>query len=203
MSMSRKALIVAVSMVLFAVVVPLVLSQGDDVYDAEAQVGPARALTLTNLAALPNLGETVFDNGAVENAVRQELGGALGIADTESVIPERVELVASQDNIVFGVIGHGSDPEDAKRLADLAAAVFTEELNRYSNPAKPDVAAVGKFVVTHEAIRPTQPAQGFSAVLAAGIGLLVGALVGLAIVAAIEAWSRRPTGQASASPARG
>jgi hypothetical protein len=39
------------------------------------------------LAALPNLGETVFGNGAVENAVRQELGGALGIADTESVIP--------------------------------------------------------------------------------------------------------------------
>jgi hypothetical protein len=184
----RYAWLVLLFIIALGVVVPLVLSRGADVYDAEAQVGPKKELRLNNLDPLPRLGESVFGNGAVENALRREFDLDAGA----SVVPQRAELVAAQDNIVFEVVGHGDSAEDAQRAANTAAAAFTIELNKYSNPSKPSVAAVGEFVVHRKADVPEQPAPALGGgLLSIAIGLLAGALAGIGAVALLLI-ARRP-----------
>ena len=92
--------------------------------------------------------------------------------------------MAAQDNIVFTVVGHGPDPASAQHVANIAADVFSTEMNRYSS-------SVGSFAVQRLATRPTQPtatAGGglFDTVLGVGAGLAAGiGMVGLLLV-----WSR-------------
>lgn len=196
----RYAWLVLLFVVALGVVVPLVLSRGAEVYDAEAQVGPKKELRLTNLDPLPRLGESVFGNGAVENALRREFELDAGA----SVVPQRAELVAAQDNIVFEVVGHGDSADEAQRAANTAAAAFTIELNKYSNPSKPSVAAVGEFVVHRKADAPEQPTPTLGGgLLSIAIGLLAGALAGIGAVALLLIMRRPVIDAASAQRVAG
>ncbi|MBA3233908.1 MAG: hypothetical protein H0T17_08185, partial [Propionibacteriales bacterium] len=112
----KYAWIVIVFVVGIGVLVPLAQSRADDVYEARAYVGPSGAIVLQNLDVLPRLGENVFSNGAVADTVRR----SLGLSGSAAVVPERVELVTAQDNIVFTVIGRGDNPGEAKDVANLA-----------------------------------------------------------------------------------
>jgi hypothetical protein len=178
----KYAWLVALFVIALGLGVPAIQKSEPASFQATAQVGPAQALTLSKLDALPRVGETVFVNGAVASAVRQAFDPKLPPSDP--VIPNRVELVAPQDNIVFQVVGHGADPAAAQHVANIAADAFATEMNRYS-------ASVGSFAVQRLATRPTQPtatAGGglFDIVLGIGAGLVAGiGMVGLLLV-----WTR-------------
>lgn len=161
--------------------VPRVLeARTADRFDASAQVGPVSAVRLRNLDALPKTVETVFGNGAVEAAVRQELQ----LPDSALVIPSRVELVAPQDNVVFTLVGHAETEEDAVNLANTAAGTLTEELNRYREP-------VGTFAVTSSAGSTVRRTEAPTPTFLALVGVATGLLVGLGLVAVLLTW-RRP-----------
>lgn len=183
----RYAWVVALCVLALGVLIPRLLDRVPDQYEAQAQVGPTEALNLPNLDPLPRLGESVFNNGGVAEAVRQSVTPR--IPRTVSVIPERVELVAAQDNIVFIVVGHGSNPQSAERIANLAAARFTQELNKYAE-------SVGSFAIQRLATAPEEPVARVSGPLALGIGLLSGLTAGVGLVALLLVW-RRPIVDAS------
>jgi hypothetical protein len=179
-ALRRYAWVVVASVVLLGILVPLLVAWANpDRYDAQAQVGPVTALNVPNLDALPRSGETVFANGAVAAAVRQELK----LGDTDPVIPKVVELVAPQDNLVFTVVGHATTGQDAVNAANTAAGTFAQEMNKYKE-------SMGTFAVQKSA-PPT-------AVLASSVGTLplvlggalAGLVVGLGIVGALLAWKR-------------
>jgi len=176
----KYAWLVALFVIGLGVLVPVLIDRGADVYEAEAQVGPTQALLLPNLDPLPRLGETVFNNGAVEAAVRQELG----VKNSVDVVPSRVELVAPQDNIVFTIIGRDSNPKTAQELANLAAASFTIELNKYTK-------SVGQFEPQRAADQPAKPEAKMGGSVAIALGLIAGLIAGLGMVALLLVW-RRP-----------
>ena len=187
----KYVLVLIVFVVGLGVLVPLALNRGADVYEAQAQVGPTDKLLLPNLDPLPRLGVSVFNNGAVADAVRKELG----LTKKANVTPSHVELVAAQDNIVFTVIGRASDPATAQSIANLAASTFTIELNKYSN-------SVGQFVPQRSASLPAKPvaklAGGYLSIV---IGLLAGLIAGLGVIALILVWRRPVLDAASAEEA--
>lgn len=172
----RYAWVVALFVVGLAALVPTILNRAPDQYEAQAQVGPTEGLDLPNLDPLPRLGTTVFNNGAVADAVRESVEPAL--PRSVRVIPDRVDLVAAQDNIVFVVVGRGSTPESASRLTNIAAAAFTEELNQYAD-------SVGSFAIQHLAEPPGQAVAGLTGAMTTGIGLLAGLAGGVGAVALI------------------
>ena len=172
-------------------VLPFLLNRGPTTYEAQAQVGPTDKVLLQPLDPLPRIGESVFNNGAVAKAVRDTL--KLGPGATVS--PKYVELVAAQDNLVFTVLGHDKDAATAQKLANLAAATFTVELNKYSG-------SVGQFQVQHGAPLPATPTATLGGGnLAIAIGLLAGLIAGLAAVALIVVWRRPVLDAASAEEA--
>jgi hypothetical protein len=187
----KYVLVLIVFVVGLGVLVPLALNRGADVYEAQAQVGPTDKLLLPNLDPLPRLGVSVFNNGAVADAVRKELG----LNKKANVTPSHVELVAAQDNIVFTVIGRASDPATAQSIANLAASTFTIELNKYSD-------SVGQFVPQRSASLPAKPvaklAGGYLSIV---IGLLAGLIAGLGVIALILVWRRPVLDAASAEEA--
>jgi capsular polysaccharide biosynthesis protein len=199
----KFAWLVALFVLALGVLVPYWLSRGADVYDAQTQVGPKKILNLPNLDPLPRLGDTVFNNGAVADAVRKQLK----LPATKSVVGSGspgVELVAAQDNVVFTVIGHGSTPQQAKNIADTAASAFTIELNKYSNPARPDLAAVGEFLVQHASDLPTKPAAKLGGgTLSVVIGLIAGAVAGVGVVGLLLVLRRPVLDSPSAQQATG
>ena len=85
----RFALLVLAMVLALGVLVPLVLSQRPEVYQATAQVGPNTPLLLSNTNPLPRFAESVFNNGAVEQRVRQLLH-----QDSGNVIPSRVRSIS-------------------------------------------------------------------------------------------------------------
>ena len=177
----KYAWVVVATVLVLGVSIPQVLIRNTaDRFDASAQVGPVTAIQLRSLDALPKTVETVFNNGAVAAAVRQELD----VTDTTVVIPSRVELVAPQDNVIFTVVGHAANPEDAVNIANTAAGTLTEELNKYRDP-------VGTFAVQSSAAGSVHQIQAVSAVFLVLAGLASGLLVGLGIVAVLLTW-RRP-----------
>lgn len=178
----RYSWIVAAFVVALGVLLPTVLSSVPEEYEARAQVGPTKELRLPNLDPLPRLGESVFDNGAVAEAVRRSFDPALPA--TDPVVPERAELVAAQDNIVFTVVGRSSDPATAQHVANVAAGRFTQELNKYVTP-------VGSFTIQRLAVAPGQPVPQMGGTVATGIGVLAGLVAGIGVVALILLW-RRP-----------
>ena len=169
----RYAWLLVLFMAGFGVLTPWLLNHGAAQYDAQAQVGPTAPLTFNNLDPLPKLGESVFTNGAVAATIRNSVSPPL--PGTASVIPQRVELVTAQDNPVFVVVGHAADARPAARYANLAAAAFTAELNKYSQ-------SVSSFAVQKLAVPPAAPTPKVSGGLAIGVGVLAGLLVGVGVV---------------------
>ena len=178
----KYALLVIACTIAFGLIVPGVLNRVPDQFEAEAQVGPAEELNLSNLDALPRLGESVFNNGVVADAIRQSFDPPL--PRSVSVVPDRVELVAAQDNIVYVVIGRGATPRSAERVANIAAAQFTHELNKYAQ-------SVGSFAIQRLATPPTEPVPTIGGITSIGIGLLSGLVAGVGLVSLLLIW-RRP-----------
>lgn len=190
----RYAWLVALFMVALGVLVPTLLDRVPDRYDAQAQVGPSGPLRLANIDILPRMGESVFNNGAVASEVRQSFDPPL--PRSESVIPERVELVAAQDNVVLGVVGHGPTPQAASRVANISASRFAQELNNYTS-------SVGPFTVQRLADTPTRPVPTVGGALAIGIGVLSGLIAGVGAVALLLVWRQPVIDAKSAEDATG
>jgi hypothetical protein len=171
----RYAALVLAMVLALGVLVPLLLSQRADVYQATAQVGPSAKLELPNTDPLPRIAESVFNNGAVEAAIRRQFRQPTG-----NVIPSEVRLIAAQDNLVLEVQAHAPTAVQAIQIANAAAAAFVFELNKYTNSVAP-------FVLAHGAnlAKKVPKIAGGSASVALGLvaGLLGGiALVGLVLV---------------------
>lgn len=169
----RRHLLVVVLFLALGALVPLVVGNGADRYEARAQVGPDGRLLLPNLDPLPRVGESVFGNGAVAEAVRQSVEPRL--PRSIGVVPEVVELVAAQDNVVFTVVGHGSSPEMAQHVANVAARAFALELNKYAD-------SVGSFRVQQLASSPSAPVPDTDGVLLTVVGPAAGLLLGVGLV---------------------
>ena len=169
----KYAWLVALSVLAVGVLLPALQARAGDVYEASALVAPNR-LTATNLDVVPRYGDRVFENGEVALAVRQ----ALGLQDAEAdVTPSRVELVSEQDNVSFTVIGRDENPDEAVRLADVAAATFTREMNSTT------VESVGSFEIQSTADRPGEPVPALAGGrFAVVLGVLAGLLAGMGIV---------------------
>jgi len=179
----RYAWVVAVFVLGVGLLLPWLLNRAPTHYDAQAQVGPTDVLSFNNLDPLPRLGESVFTNGAVAATIRTSVDPR--VPAQVSVIPQRVELVTAQDNVVFMVVGHGSTPRAAARYANLAATTFTEELNKYAH-------SVGSFAVQKLPTPPASPVQPpLGSALAALIGVVAGLLAGVGAVVMVLA-VRRP-----------
>lgn len=178
----RYGWVVALFVIGFGLLVPTALDRVPDQYEAQAQVGPAQSLTLQKLDALPRVGDTVFNNGTVAAAVRNSFDPPL--PRSVDVIPARVELIAAQDNIVFTVVGRGSTAREAQRTANIAAASFANEINKYAR-------TIGSFAVQQLAQRPGQPVDRPSGLLTLGLGVVAGLTAGVGAVAFLLVW-RRP-----------
>ena len=134
----------------------------------------------TDLAALPRYGQAVFENGQVVQAIAARFEVDL----LKDVIPDRVSLVTERDSIVFHVVGHDPDPQVAADIANVAADAFIDALNA------PGV-GVGAFSLQSPAEAPQQADAGPSNVLAVAVGLAVGLLLAVAVVAGLLV-ARRP-----------
>lgn len=174
--------VIALCVLAFGLILPNLLTARAVDFEAQAQVGPAEKLRLPNLDALPNLGTEAFSNGAVADAVRESFDPMLD--DSVEVIPQRTELIAGQDNIVFTIIGRGDDAEQARGAANAAAAAFTSELNKYTE-------TVGAFSIKKLATNAEQPPPIVGGLSAYLLSALAGLVVGGAIVVALLSW-RRP-----------
>jgi hypothetical protein len=165
-------------------------------YQAQALVGPTGKLNLSNITPLPRFGASVFADGAVASAVRASYSPPLPA--TAKVISKQVSLIAPQENIVFGVVGTAPTPQQAARLANVAANAFAAEMNKYK-------ASVGTFGVQAPATSAgaTSTAAIHSSKEAAAIGLLVGLLAGVGVVALILARRRPVLGTAGVAEAVG
>jgi hypothetical protein len=171
----KYAWLVALFVLGIGVLLPLVQSQVDPVYEAEALVAPVSLSPVTNLDAVPRYGDRVFDNGEVAAEIRAVLATDLGVelGQGADVIPKYVESVSEQDNPSFTVIGRAEDPDEAVLLADVAAATFVSELNSTTSES------VGTFSIQSSADPPSTPVPalgggGFALVLGALAGLLAG-----------------------------
>lgn len=169
---------VVLACALVGAAVPLLVAQTETLYQADALV-VARQVD-ANPRVLPSLGQAVFVDGAVADAVAADpsSGGARGL------IPDRLSVVTGPDSITMVVQARDEDPDTAKTLADVAAAAFAAELNRAGS-------GVGEFAVQGKAVVPTAPLGAVSDSLRAGLGALTGLVVGVGLVALIAAL-RRP-----------
>lgn len=162
------------------VVVPFVLSQAPQTYEASAQAGPSGRVRLPNLDALPKVAASVFSN--VYNA--EEVRSVAGVDEGDALPPGAIELVAAQDNVVFTVVGRGETADEAKALADAATAVFVRELGKYT-------IAIGPYSVSTLAETPQEPMAQVGGITSWALGILAGLLAGVGVVALI-CMIRRP-----------
>jgi capsular polysaccharide biosynthesis protein len=174
-----------------AVVAPLAAANRSTTTDATALVVAENRVV--ELAALPRYGEQVFTNGNVAQALVDEFED---MGAQEDVIPRKVSLVAEQDTIIFEVVGHDVDPERAAAIANTAADAFVEALNAAG-------ATVGEFALQSEAEVPHKPGTGLGTVFAAPVGLVAGAVLGLALIAALLVFRRPVIEGADAEEATG
>jgi capsular polysaccharide biosynthesis protein len=175
----RYRLVFLVCLLLGGALGPLAALQRNVPVEAEALV-VAQRLDM-DLTALPRYGQAVFNNGEVTRAITAQLGSDAGYAD---VIPDRVQLVAEQDNIIFRVLGRDTDPKTAADIANTAAKTFVNTLN---GPG----AGVGTFTLQSPATAPAARADAPDALLAIPIGLGAWILLGLAVVCVLLV-ARRP-----------
>lgn len=169
----RRYLLVVVLFVALGALGPTLLGSGTDSYESRAQVGPDARLLLPNLDPLPRIGQSVFANGAVADAVRRSVEPQL--PRTADVVPEVVELIAAQDNVVFTVVGHSNTPETAQHVANVAARAFALELNKYAD-------SVGSFRVQRLAAPAPGPVPDADGVLLTVVGVATGLVLGVGVV---------------------
>lgn len=167
-------------LLLGAAAVPYAAGQLERPADAEALVLAQQ--WNPSLTALPRFGETIFDNGRVAEAVSQKFSEGVEFND---IVPDHVSLIADQDSIVFRVVGHDRDPEIAAEIANTAATTFVEALSASG------AGGVGTFTLLSPAEPPPAPGGGLSRMLAIPVGLVSGAVLGLAAVSMLLA-ARRP-----------
>ena len=163
----KYAWLIALFVIALGIVVPSLLERAPDTYQASAQVGPSRVLRLPNVDILPRMATDVFRSVPDSPEVKQ----AAGV--TQALGTDRLELVAAQDNVIFTVVARSTSPEVASDVANVAAARFVQEMNVYSQP-------VGTFSVTRLATEPAEPMPQLGGLMARGIGLAAGLLMGLA-----------------------
>jgi capsular polysaccharide biosynthesis protein len=172
--LGRYRILLVLCALLMTVGLPAYAASQPSHYDSEALV-VADTLKI-QLVALPRYGQAVFNNGAVARRVAETFVGNGGPA---AVVPLRVSVTTPQDSLIFHVVGHDTDPKRAAGIADLAAAVFTKQLNA-SGPG------VGSFTVQANASTPKQTAVRLRALpYQRAVGLLAGLALGLSIVAFI------------------
>ncbi len=189
----RYAWLVVLFVAGIGVLVPVIQSREPAVYEARAQVGPYTALTITNLAPLPKISDSVFTNGSVADAVRQALKAP---PDTD-VIPSTVQLVTAQDNLILEVVGRANRPETALKVADTAASALAIELNKYEKP-------VANFTVQHKAVVSSRPATKIAGgYLSIAVGLVAGLVAGVGAVALLLVLRRPVVDSAAAEDATG
>jgi hypothetical protein len=162
---------VLIACLLAGAATPLLLAPAAADYEADALV-VARQLT-ARPQALPELGASVFGDGAVAAAVAADpdVGGS-----PSDMIPDRLNVVAAKDSVVLVVQAFDTDPVLAAHMANLAAVAFVDELN------KPG-AGVGQFAVQTQAIVPFEPATILPPRTRATLGGLAGFALGLGLVA--------------------
>jgi len=165
--------------------------QRDTTREAEALV-LAQRLDM-DLTALPRYGQAVFNNGEVARVVATRFGDAGGFDD---VIPDRVNVVAEQDSIVFRVVGRDADPKVAADIANTAADTFVDALNTAGT-------GVGTFSLQSRAEPPAEEGRAFGLALALGVGVAAGLLLGLAVVSVLLVVRRPVVEGADAEEATG
>lgn len=186
----KYAWLIALFVIALGIVVPGLIERAPERYQASAQIGPTRVLRLPNADILPRMGTDVFRSVPDSPEVKDAAGVSTALG------ADRLELVAAQDNIIFTVVARSTSPEVATDVANVAAARFVQELNVYSQP-------VGSFSVTRLAAEPTEPMPRMSSLMALGIGVAAGLLVGLAAVMLLLMLRRPVIDASTARPAVG
>src|SRR3954470_4341061 len=160
---------VLIACLLAGAAAPLLLAPAAANYEADALV-VARQLK-ARPEALPQLGDSVFHDGAVAAAVAADVGGS-----ATGMIPDRLNVGAAKDSVVLVVQAFDPAPEVAAHMANVAAVAFVDELN------KPG-AGVGQFEVQTQAIVPLEPGTILPPATRATLGGLAGFALGLGLVA--------------------
>ena len=101
----RYAWLIALFVITLGIVVPGLLERTADRYEASAQVGPIRVLSVPNVDILPRMATDVFRIVPDSPEVKQ----AAGVPESQTLGADRLELVAAQDNII-GRLLTGSEP---------------------------------------------------------------------------------------------
>jgi len=176
----QYALLFVVCVLAVGVGIPVLIAQAPKTYEAPALV-VAQSL-LMDLAALPRYAEETFDGGQVARAVADRFADN---GDFDNIVPDRVSLVAEQDNIVLRVIGHGDTAQAAADVANVAVGAFIEQLNLAGE-------GVGRFVVQSLAEPPMGPEDPLASTpVALAVGIAAGLLTGLAVISLLL-MARRP-----------
>lgn len=175
----RYRLVFLVCLLLGGALGPLAALQRNVPVEAEALV-VAQRLDM-DLTALPRYGQAVFNNGEVTRAIIARLGSD---GSYDDVVPDRVQLVAEQDSIIFRILGRDTDPKTAADIANTAAGTFVNTLNEPG-------AGVGTFALQSAAMAPAARADTPDALLAIPVGIGAGILLGLAVVCVLLV-ARRP-----------
>ncbi|HEX5533623.1 MAG TPA: hypothetical protein VFX33_07775 [Actinomycetales bacterium] len=189
-SLRNYAWLIALCAVVLGVLLPVLKEVQPVSYEA-------RALVVTDQlqvsqAALPRFGDSVFRSGAVARAVAREVGG-----NADQLIPDRLDVVAPQDSVVFQVIGRDRDPVVAARLANSAAKAFLVELNKPGS-------GVGTFSLQDEAgIPASATVTGPGLAVAAATGMIAGAVLGFGLVLLVTALRRPVIGSEEVEPVLG
>jgi capsular polysaccharide biosynthesis protein len=178
-------------LLLGGLLVPFAVGRIQPSAEAEALV-IAQRLDM-ELSALPRYGEAVFNNGPVAQAVAARYGDG---GNAQEVIPDRVSLEATQDSIVFQVVGRDENPEVAAGIANTAAEAFIEALNTAG-------VGVGTFALQSPAEPPADVDDGLSTAVVAGVGIAAGLLLGLAAVSLLLVVRRPVITPADAEEATG
>jgi hypothetical protein len=187
----RYGLLFLTCLVLGGVLAPAVALRSQAPLEAEALV-IAQRLDM-DLVALPRFGEAVFGNGAVAQAVAADFGD---LGDFDDIVPDRAYLEATQDSIVFRVIGRDRDPEVAAGIANTAADAFLQALNNAG-------VGVGTFALQSPAEPPADDGQRLNPVVAVAAGIAAGLFIGLALVSLLVIVRRPVITPADAEEATG
>lgn len=189
----KYAWVIVLCTVAVGVVLPLLQAQQDDVYEAKATVQYRGELLVPSVDVFPRVAQTVFNSGPVAANVRD----TLGLNDGAAVIPQRVELVDEQDNLLFTIIGRDGSPETAQKLADNAAAIFAQQMS--STPL-----AEGGFTQLTPTELPARPVASLTdGKLALVTALVAGAIAGVGVVVLLLMWRQPVLDAATAEQALG
>jgi hypothetical protein len=176
----RYAWLIALFVITLGVLVPGLLQQRAQEFQASAQVGPIRVLKVPNTDVLPKVATDVFANVVKDPEVKE----AAGVPADEKLSPEQLQMVAAQDNIIFTVVATSTDAGTAQNTANVAATKFVDGLNVYTQ-------SVGSFAVNAPAGGLPEPVPTLGGPVAWGIGIASGLLVGCG-AAALMLLVRRP-----------